>query len=291
MRRLAARAAHAARAAAATPEAAARSLSASAASWRGARLAPSTPPLDAPVTWYPAARAARRRLILHVGPPNSGKTHAALAALVAAPSGTYCAPLRLLAWEAAERVAAAGTPCSLLTGQERRHVPGARHVACTVEMADLAQPVDVAVIDEIQLLSDATRGWAFTRALLGVPAREVHVCGDPAAAALVAALAADAGEAAEVVRYERLLPLSVARAPLADVRDVRAGDALVAFSRREVHALRAAVEDGSEQRCCILYGGLPPAVRAAQATQFNAPRSGCAPTQRHARAHAHTPAR
>jgi ATP-dependent RNA helicase SUPV3L1/SUV3 len=230
MRRLAARTAHAALAAQAAP--CTRGLSASAAAQRSAAQRAAAP-LEPPAEWYPAARAARRRIILHVGPPNSGKTHAALAALCAAPSGTYCAPLRLLAWEAAERVAAAGTPCSLLTGQERRKIPGARHVACTVEMADVAQPVAVAVIDEIQLLADPRRGWAFTRALLGVPADEVHVCGDGAAAALVAALAADAGETVEVVRYERLLPLRAARAPLRDVGDVRAGDALVAFSRRE----------------------------------------------------------
>ena len=284
MRRLAARAASAARAAELWPLS--RGVATSAAALRGA-----APPLDPPAWWYPAARAARRRIILHVGPPNSGKTHAALAALVAANSGTYCAPLRLLAWEAAERVSAAGTPCSLLTGQERRTVAGAQHVACTVEMADLSQPVDVAVIDEVQLLCDARRGWAFTRALLGVPARELHLCGDPAAEHLVSCIAADAGEVVEVVRYARLLPLVAAKAPLAELRDVRGGDALVAFSRREVHALRAAVEQDSAERCCILYGGLPPAVRASQATQFNAPRSGCVvrlpgprhlPQQRHA---------
>lgn len=36
----------------------------------------------------------------------------------------------------------------------------------------------VAVIDEIQMVKDYQRGWAWTRALLGVPAEEVHVCGE-----------------------------------------------------------------------------------------------------------------
>ena len=35
-----------------------------------------------------------------------------------------------------------------------------------------AQVVDVGVIDEIQLLADPSRGWAWTRALFGIPARE-----------------------------------------------------------------------------------------------------------------------
>lgn len=53
-----------------------------------------------PQTWYPAARAmAPRSLVAHLGPTNSGKTHAALAALAAAPSGVFCGPLRLLACE------------------------------------------------------------------------------------------------------------------------------------------------------------------------------------------------
>ena len=50
-----------------------------------------------------------------------------------------------------------GLYCSLITGQERREVPGARHTACTVEMVALQRRVDVAVIDEIQMIGDVTR--------------------------------------------------------------------------------------------------------------------------------------
>ena len=64
-------------------------------------------------------------------------------------------------------------------------VPDARHTACTIEMLDMRQRVDVAVIDEIQLIGDDQRGAAWTRALLGVPANEVHVCGDESALPLV----------------------------------------------------------------------------------------------------------
>ena len=44
---------------------------------------------------------------------------------------------------------------------------------------------EVAIIDEIQLMKDYGRGWAWTRALLGVCADEVHVCGEPGAVGLV----------------------------------------------------------------------------------------------------------
>ena len=66
--------------------------------------------------------------------------------------------------------------------------------ASQVEMASMNRIVDVAVLDEVQLLADRSRGWAFTRALLGLPARTLHVCGDPAALPLLERLCAEAGE-------------------------------------------------------------------------------------------------
>nr|GFD59215.1 helicase, C-terminal [Tanacetum cinerariifolium] len=60
-------------------------------------------------------------------------------------------------------------------------VDGATHKAVTVEMADVNSDYDCAVIDEIQMIGCRTRGFSFTRALLGIAANELHLCGDPAA--------------------------------------------------------------------------------------------------------------
>jgi ATP-dependent RNA helicase SUPV3L1/SUV3 len=49
-------------------------------------------------------------------------------------------------------------------------------------MVGMQKRVDVAVIDEIQMIGDEGRGWAWTRALMGVPANEVHICGDSSGA-------------------------------------------------------------------------------------------------------------
>lgn len=57
---------------------------------------------------------------------------------------------------------------------------------------------EVAIIDEIQMLRDPGRGWAWTRALLGVVADEVHLCGEAGAVDLVQQLAATTGEDVEV---------------------------------------------------------------------------------------------
>lgn len=55
-----------------------------------------------------------------------------------------------------------GVYCSLYTGQEKRSVPFATHVSCTIEMASLTQPFEVAVIDEIQMVDDSQRGQHWT---------------------------------------------------------------------------------------------------------------------------------
>ena len=63
--------------------------------------------LRAPHALFRPARAIGRRIVFHVGPTNSGKTHAALRALTDSGSGVYCGPLRLLAAEARDRIAGA----------------------------------------------------------------------------------------------------------------------------------------------------------------------------------------
>ena len=70
---------------------------------------------------------------------------------------------------------------------------GAKHAACTVEMASVARPVDVAVVDEIQMVADSSRGHSFTRAILGIPAQTLHLCGDRAALPLLQQLVQDTG--------------------------------------------------------------------------------------------------
>lgn len=64
-----------------------------------------------------------------------------------------------------------------MTGEDQRFSFRANepcsHIASTVEMVSTKRLVDVAIIDEIQMIRDETRGCAFTRALLGVPAQEV----------------------------------------------------------------------------------------------------------------------
>lgn len=231
--------------------------------------------LRLPPHLFPAARALPRTVHAHLGPTNSGKTHAAIAALADAGSGVYCAPLRLLAHEIRERLMGSGVACDLLTGQERVTLDGACHTACTIEMAPVGQGVEVAVLDEIQMISDDTRGWAWTRALLGIRAPHIHVCGSADSLDLLRKLVASCGDTLVEHAYERLSPLRVSSRSLrSDLSLIQPGDCVVAFSRRELFQLRQRIESATGHAGALVYGALPPEVRRDQAEQFNSRTGG-----------------
>ena len=225
---------------------------------------------------YPAsfdvARRMKRRFIALLGPTNSGKTHQAIEALAKAPSGVYLAPLRLLALENYERLQAMeahGKPLavSLVTGEERRLVAGATHVASTVEMLDTRTPVDVAVIDEIQMLADRDRGSAWTAAVCGAPAQVVYLVGAPEARRAIEVLAARLDCELEVHVLKRKGPLSVEPTAVRKLSNLRRGDAVICFSRREVLMWRDMVTELGLSVATV-YGNLSPEVRRAQAQRF-----------------------
>jgi len=215
---------------------------------------------------FAKARDLQRSVTLYVGPPNSGKTHAAFERLAQAHDGAYLAPLRLLALEGRDRLVARGVACSLLTGEENVPAPDARVVSSTIEMVATNKPIDVAVIDEAQMIFDGSRGWAWTQAIVAVPANElIIICSDYAVPAIESLLGL-CGERCTVRVFERkqhvqLLPRPVPIASLA------LGDAVVAFSRRDVLMLRDQISAGGHP-VSVIYGALPPEVRRREAERF-----------------------
>ena len=221
---------------------------------------------------FPAAHVARR-FVAVLGPTNSGKTHQAFERLAQAASGMYLAPLRLLALEAHQRLTAQfGTPCSLLTGEESREVPGARHLAATVEMLDPGREVDLIVIDEVQMLGDAERGAAWTQAIVAANAREVWLLGSPSAEAAIRVLAERLGVPLEVRHLARKQPLvcaahALAKNPAAALKLVQSRDCLIVFSRRDALQLRDDLLGRGHRVACV-YGALTPEVRESEAARF-----------------------
>ncbi|OXB63881.1 hypothetical protein ASZ78_004176 [Callipepla squamata] len=234
--------------------------------------------LRLPPNWYPEARAIQRKIIFHAGPTNSGKTYHAIQRFLSAKSGVYCGPLKLLAHEIFQKSNAANVPCDLVTGEERVYANEdarqASHIACTIEMCSTNTPYEVAVIDEIQMIRDPARGWAWTRALLGLCAEEIHVCGEGAAVDLVTELMYTTGEEVEVRNYKRLTPLTVLDYALESLDNLQPGDCIVCFSKNDIYSISRQIEARGLE-CAVIYGSLPPGTKLEQAKKFNDPNDPC----------------
>ncbi|NWG17008.1 MAG: hypothetical protein HXY41_10265 [Chloroflexi bacterium] len=216
-------------------------------------------------TWEYDGREAQQ-VILHIGPPNSGKTHEALDSLIAAGSGWYLAPLRLLAFEVFDRLNERGARCNLLTGEEFIPVDGARFTASTIEMFNPQRSGQCVVIDEAQMLADAERGWAWTRALMEAQSPEIHVIGPYAARPLIERLAKSVTLPVEVMEHHRLADIRVADWPFR-LLTLPPRTILVAFSRATVLELKTRLEK-LDRSVSVIYGNLPPEVRRKQAQRF-----------------------
>jgi ATP-dependent RNA helicase SUPV3L1/SUV3 len=224
---------------------------------------------------FPLARKRARQHHFYLGPTNSGKTYHALNALIGAKTGVYLAPLRLLAMEVRDRLVEAGVPCNLITGEERIVMKGAQHTASTIEMMHSSKAVDVAVIDEIQMLQDSDRGQAWTAALIGVPAKQVFVCGSNAVIAPCTRALDTLEEPYKITYLERKTPLILEENSLCGARyskpklknQLQKGDAIVAFSRKDVLTLAARFRHWG-YKVASIYGALSPEVRRHESERF-----------------------
>ncbi len=201
------------------------------------------------------------RVVAHLGPTNSGKTHDALEALITAGNGTYAAPLRMLAQEAYERLRAATRDdvVGLVTGEERIN-PDAPILCCTAEMAPMTG--ELLVLDELHWAADPERGPAWTRLLVGGSYEEIRLCGAPDALPLATA----AFPESEILIHDRLGPLGFAGK--VQVAEVPSGTVVVAFSRKAVLGLAREIDQHQPGRVAVLYGAMPPGARRVEIARF-----------------------
>lgn len=207
-----------------------------------------------------------QRVILHIGPPNSGKTHSALQALKQAGTGWYLAPLRLLAYEIFDRLNQEGVPCNLLTGEEYIPIPGATITAATIEMFNANASGECIIIDEAQMLADSDRGWAWTRAMIEANCPEIHMIAPASAQLLIQKMATAAELEISVEVHERLAPIKIADTHWS-LAKLPPQTILVAFSRRTVLELKQELEQRGRS-VSVVYGSLPPEVRRRQSDRF-----------------------
>lgn len=219
---------------------------------------------------YPLARSLNRKLEFYVGPTNSGKTYNAMQKLKEANSGLYLAPLRLLALEGYEDLKASGLEASLITGEEQMLNEDAAHVCSTIEMLDFDLDVDVAVIDEVQMLEDSDRGWAWVNAIIGCPAKKIIMTGSVNALDAVKKIASYLDEDLEVVKHQRKNELKVLP-KWTSLDKLEDGTALIAFSRRDVLQLKQKLQ--KNYTVSVIYGNLSPEVRRDEAQRFREKKS------------------
>lgn len=215
---------------------------------------------------FPLARNTSREFVFHMGPTNSGKTYTAIQDLKKAESGCYLAPLRLLAHEIYDDLNKDGIYCSLVTGEEKIEVPSATVVASTIEMANFNKMYDVAIIDEIQMITDPLRGWAWVQAVCGIPASKIYLAGSEEALPFVKKLVEEIlNEKLTIERFERKNELEV-ESSIFNMEDdeIKEGDAFVVFSRKKVFEIKEYLND----KCSIIYGSLSPEVRKSEARKF-----------------------
>ncbi|MGL5417593.1 MAG: helicase-related protein [Clostridium sp.] len=223
--------------------------------------------LDNPIDEYKEAREMKRHFYLHVGETNTGKTYSSIEKLMEAETGVYLAPLRLLALEIQDKLNSQNIRCSLLTGEEEDIKNHASHVSSTIEKLQLGMPYDICVIDEAQMIGDKQRGWAWTRAIIGVLAPEIHICMAPEAKDIIVKLIKDCNDTYEIVNHKRNTDLIFEDKKFNLKTDIKKGDALVVFGKKKALAVSAELLNNNI-KTSIIYGSLPYSTRKKQFERF-----------------------
>lgn len=66
-----------------------------------------------------------------------------------------------------------------------------------------------------------------------------------------------------------MTPLKVLKKSIRDLKSLKKGDSLIAFSQKNIYHLRNVVEKQTGLKCAVIYGNLPSNIRFDQAKQFN----------------------
>ena len=205
-----------------------------------------------------------RNVTAVLGPTNTGKTHLAIERMLGHDSGMIGLPLRLLAREVYDKVAArvGADKVALITGEEKIKPERARYWIATVEAMPRQVDVDFLAIDEIQLAGDPERGHVFTDRLLHSRGRsETFLLG----AQTMREAISDLIPGANFISRPRLSKLTYAGEK--KITRLPARTAVVAFSASEVYSIAELIR---RQRggTAVVLGALSPRTRNAQVALY-----------------------
>lgn len=215
---------------------------------------------------FNVAQKMVRNFTFILGPTNSGKTYRAIEKLKESQSGVYLAPLRLLALEVYQRLNEEGVKCNLITGEERIIIPEAKFTSSTIEMANFNNIIETAIIDEVQLLNDGDRGYAWTNAIIGLPANNILCLGTTEIENSLASLIGHCGKNSIIeksIQTKRLNGLEVTKN-----NKIEDGTAIITFSRKDV-LYYAELYRKQGFNVSVIYGALSPEIRKIQINRFN----------------------
>jgi ATP-dependent RNA helicase SUPV3L1/SUV3 len=201
-----------------------------------------------------------------LGPTNTGKTFLAIERMLTHPTGMIGFPLRLLARENYDRVAAlkGKDAVALVTGEERILPTRPSFWMCTVEAMPLDRRVDFLAVDEVQLAADRERGHVFTDRILHARGRlETWLIGAETIRPLLRRLLPDA----VFQTRPRLSTLSYSEPKR--IGKLPRRSAVIVFSVRELYevAERLRREQGG---AALVFGALSPRTRNAQVGLYQA---------------------
>src|SRR5216117_1853186 len=199
-----------------------------------------------------------------LGPTNTGKTHLAIERMLGHSSGIIGLPLRLLAREVYNKVAArvGAEAVALVTGEEKIKPPSPRYWVSTVEAMPRDLDVAFLAIDEVQLAADLERGHVFTDRMLNRRGREeTLVLGAQTVRSMIERLL----PGAHVLTRPRLSQLSFAGEK--KITRLPRRSAIVAFSAEEVYSIAELIR---RQRggAAVVLGALSPRTRNAQVALY-----------------------
>ncbi|AJA59134.1 MULTISPECIES: helicase-related protein [Bradyrhizobium] len=213
---------------------------------------------------FASERAPGAGVTAVLGPTNTGKTHLAIERMLAHPSGLIGLPLRLLAREVYNKIAArvGSEAVALVTGEEKIKPKNPRYWVSTVEAMPRDLDVSFLAVDEVQIASDLERGHVFTDRILNRRGRDETLL---------------LGAATMRPIIERLLPgVSMITRPRLSQLEF-AGDrkitrqprrtAIVAFSADEVYAIAELIRR-QHGGAAVVLGSLSPRTRNAQVAMF-----------------------
>ena len=204
------------------------------------------------------------RVVAVLGPTNTGKTHLAVERMLGHASGMIGLPLRLLAREIYDRIVKlrGKAAVALITGEEKVVPPRATYFVCTVEAMPLGREVEFLAVDEIQLVTDPSRGHVFTDRLLHARGKyETIFLGSAAMESLIRRLV----PGAEFVSRERFSTLTYAGSK--KLTRLPRRTAVVAFSAERVYGIAELIR---RQRggAAVVMGSLSPRTRNAQVALY-----------------------